>query len=412
MKPALLLFTGLVILLSSCGEKKTAIPAGPSKETLHHLQVLRDATDAEFPHFVSLRLQATLEHLPLEQLPPLLNSLLLSDKPVARDVALFQHLLVTLSVYRSDLAELWIRNHILPSRHQAALMASLSVLAIKAPEAVLSIADTFQEVFLRQHAWRSVAEEHPSSALDALQRRTVADPDWEDEDVWRELINHASHTHPKQVADWMTRQPNARELLSKWRFNVISAWTMLNAPEALDWVLDPDHQSVLSFDDWLKEAVSVPVLRTDWMQEMFPRVPPGPHRAKLVATTARMLAQKDAKKAEQWVASLPSSADQAAGKRGFDEQAQEGLPNDLILPAEGDGIVRYVEARIVLGHEATFAWAAKLDAVGLRHRALHAAARLWACKDRLAVDKAIAELTNETDRRAADAGLQGVVRRH
>jgi hypothetical protein len=62
-----------------------------------------------------------------------------------------------------------------------------------------------------------------------------------------------------------------------------------------------------------------------------------------------------------------------------------------------------------LGFEATFAWAAKLDAVGLRHGALHAAARLWATKDRAAAEAAVAALTNESDRRAATVGMKGSV---
>ena len=410
MKPALLFFTGLAFLLSSCGERKPDSRSDSLPDAIHHLQSLRAAVDAVFPHLMSRRLQAEMERLPVEKLPDLLNAMLLSDRVDATDSALLEHLLVRLSVHQPDLAARWIQDHAQMPRLQAAVLASLSILAINSPKAALDAAYKLPEAVLRQQAWRSVAEEHPSVVLDALVRRTMNDPGWSNEDTWRDLIHHASRTKPKDVADWMTRQGNARELLDKWRFALLSNWTMSNAPEALDWMLAPANHSLLSFDDWLKDVTNVPVLHTDWMQEMLPKVPPGPHRAKLVATTVRTLARKDTVEAERWTANLSTSADQEAARRGLDEAAQEGLPNDLILPSEGDGIVRYVEARAALGLEATFTWAAKLDAPGLRHRALHAAARLWAAENRLAVEKAIAALTNETDRRAAEAGLKGMVR--
>lgn len=408
MKSIFLPLMGLTLLLGACEKRREASP-GPTPELQRHLESLRTAIDPRFPHLVSRGLLAEMHRQPVEQLPAMLTALLSKNAATVIDAALLEHLLVRLTTQNPEVAAEWMLAHSQSSRWQAAAFAALPILAIKAPQTVPTVAGKLPQVATRQLAWRCLAEVNPSFALDALRQQTQPDPELPDDDAWRDLIHHASRVRPKEVADWMIRQPDARELLDKWRFAVLSNWTLRDAPAALDWMLAPANRPHLSLDEWLKDVSNVPVFRVDWMQAMIPVMPASVHRGRLVAKTAHILAQKSPETARQWSAALSSSADQEAARRGLMEAAQEGLPNDLILPAADDGIVRYVEARTALGFEATFAWAAKLDAVGLRHRALHAAARFWATKDRAAAEAAVAALTNESDRRAATVGMKGFV---
>jgi hypothetical protein len=369
------------------------------------------AADAELPDLAGRATYEILKAASTEDLAGVLDHWLREPASRAGSTA-FRHALRHFAASAPQEASAWLRqkarNH---GRLRNGIGEVLPVLALKAPAAMPALAADMPTAPLQMAVWRAFAAGHPAQALSAWrQAGKVPEPDPSEESPeessFSELLRAAIQSDPAAVAAWMAAQPDAAALMARHRSLLVSAWVFKDAPAALQWGMNAPASTGIVPTTWAEDCQrNVPTQRTDWMRQMAAMLPPGRVRSMLLENAARFDGRKDRPAAANWVSQLTLPADIEAARLGLKKADEVALDSGFIMPAPTDPIVSYVTERSVLGLPETFAWASRLDAAGMRQRALFAAARLWASRDRRAAESAAAALTRQDDRAAAEAGL-------